>query len=171
MKSLKTVQSISKVVSIIVKIGYVFSIIGAVGALIGGVALLSVPYIGEDIARLIASEVEGATATALGIGLIAETIYLTGAAIGMGFTNQYFKNELKAGTPFTHNGAKELLRAGIINLAVLMGAYSICAVILAIAECESVLSIEYDAAAGIMMILLSFVFHYGADLSEGKREE
>ncbi len=166
MKSLKTVQNIAKVRSIFVNIGYVFTIIGAVGALIGGVSLRSVPYIGEDISKLIVSEMEGADSTALGFGLIAEGVYLTGVAIGMGFTNRYFKNELKAGTPFTHDGAKELLKAGIINLAVPMGTFSMCAAILSIADCESVLSNEYDAATGIMMILLSFVFHYGADLNE-----
>lgn len=165
MKSLKTVQAIARVLRILVKIGLIFTIIGAAGALIGGIALLSTPYLGRELTGMIVSGVEAGDPTMLGIALVGESVYLAGVAVAMGFTCRYFKNELADGTPFTHRGAKELLRAGILNLAVPLGALCLCSAITAIAQIpETLLSNEYEAVSGTVMILLSFVLHYGADL-------
>lgn len=168
MKSLKTVQTIAKVLSILAKIGFIFTIIGAAGSLIGGGAMLAVPYLGEDIVKLIVSEMGDTNATELGIALISESIYLIGVAIAMGFTCSYFKKELADGTPFTHIGADKLKKVGIINLVAPFGTYCISVGILAMTDIsESILSNQYEVVTGVAMILLSFVFHYGADLLEG----
>ncbi len=172
MKSLKTVQTISKVLSILVKIGFIFTIIGAAGSLIGGIALMVAPYLREDILALIVSETGAENLRELGIALQAEAVYLVGVAIAMGFTCSYFKHELADGTPFTHSGADMLKKVGIINLVVPFGTYCISSGILAMLKIsENVLENQYEVVTGVAMILLSFVFHYGADLAPGKKEE
>ncbi len=172
MKSLKTVQTIAKVLSILAKIGFIFTIIGAAGSAVGSGALLAVPYLGENLVKLIVSEMGDTNATELGFALISESIYLVGVAIAMGFTCSYFKKELADGTPFTHSGADKLKKVGIINLVAPFGTYCISASILDMAGVpESILSNQYEVVTGVAMILLSFVFHYGADLVEVKKEE
>ncbi len=169
MKSLKTVQTISKVLGILVKIGFIFTIIGATGSLVGGSALLTIPYLGENLIKLIVSEAGSTNATELGIALISECVYLVGVAIATGFTCSYFKKELADGTPFTHSGADKLKKVGIINLVAPFGTYCISAGIISMAEVsEYLISNEYEIVTGVAMILLSFVFHYGADLIEGE---
>lgn len=176
MKSLITVQKISKVFSILAKIGYIFAIVGTVISLIGGVALLCAPQLIDYIADLPMPErteidklVKELESNKVGIGLIASSIVLIGQTVAAWFTVRYFKNELTDGTPFTHRGAKELLKVGIINLAVPLGALCIAAVINAIVKTDDLFYHSYDISAGITMILLSFVFHYGADLAEGEK--
>ncbi len=172
MKSLKTVQTISKVVSIFVKIGFICTIIGAVGSLIGGIALTMAPYLREDIVALIISESGVDNLRQFGIALQAGSVYLVGVAITMGFTCDYFKKELADGTPFTHSGAEKLKKVGIINLVVPFATYCISAGINAMANIsESIFSNQYAVLSGVLMILLSFVFHYGADLIERKNEK
>ncbi len=169
MKSLKTVQTISKVLGILAKIGFIVTIIGAAGSALGGSALLMVPYLGEDIVKLIVSEMGNTNASELGIALISESIYLVGVAIAMGFTCGYFKKELADGTPFTHSGADRLKKIGIINLVAPFGTYCISAGILAMAEVsESIFANQYEVVEGVAMILLSALFHYGADLIDNR---
>lgn len=172
MKSLKTVQTISKVLGILTKIGYIFTIIGAAGVLAGGIILLCIPSIGENIVSLALSEIPDVNASRLGVTLISESVCLIGAAVAMYFTCKYFKNELADGTPFTHRGAKELLRAGIINIAVPLGAICIAAIICTIFDVpEPDFSNESGITTGVTMLLLSFVFNYGADLLDSKQPD
>ncbi len=172
MKSLKTVQTISKVFYILTTIGFIFGIIGVAGSALGGIALLCVPYLGENIVNIIISDFEIVNTNDLGIILIAESIYMVGVAVGLGFIRHYFKNELKDGTPFTYCGAKELLRAGIINMTVPVVSICIAAMICTIAGVsEPELSNESEMISGVTMLILSFVFRYGADLLEGKQTE
>ncbi len=165
MKSLKTVQTASKVLCIFEFISFICTIIGAAGALVGGISLLCMPYLGKDIVDMIISEAGMENTTQLGIALIAECIYMAGIAVAMGFTHEYFKHELEDGTPFTYSGAKKLFRTGIINIAVPLGAFIVSSMISVFVNTnESALSNELSITSGIAMILFSFVFKYGADV-------
>ncbi len=170
MQSLIIVQKIFKVLSIISIIAFVIIIVGAVGVLIGGIALLFVPYLGEDVVKLVISTAEVESISGLSVSLIAESVFLAGQAVAMWFVFRYFKHELVDGTPFTYRGAKELRTLGIIQLAVPFGALFICTLITAVAGVKNTISNEFDIISGIVMILLSYVFAYGADLKK-KAEE
>ncbi len=169
-KALKTVQTISKVMSILAKIAFVCTIIGAAGSLLGGISLFSVPLLGETVADIIVSETGAESVIGLGVGLIAVCIFLIGTAIALGFVCQYFKHELADGTPFTHNGAAELLRVGIISLAVPFGALIFSSAVAAFSGASNAISLEFNATSGIAMILLSYVFSYGAHLADSKSD-
>ena len=166
MKSLDTVQKIAKVIHIICQVLFVCAIVGAAGALIGALALFMLPILGERVVELIVSEVNVETAVQLAVGLIAESIFLCGQIVAMGYVLRYLKNELADGTPFTARGAGELLKVGIISLAVPAGALAVSAIVVAIGNAQDVISNNYDMLGGIIMILMSFVFRYGAELEE-----
>ncbi len=171
MKSLKTVQTISKVLSILATIAFVFTIIGAAGSLIGGFSLFFAQFLGQDIVDMIVAETHAPNISKLAIALIAESFFLAGVAVALGFTCRYLKNELKDGTPFTYRGSRELLYTGIISIAVPAGTLLISSVITAIFGVpEDLITNNYDITSGVLMILISFIFTYGADISAQKAE-
>ncbi len=164
-KSRKAVQVIAKVFSILAFLAFIFSIIGAVGCLIGGIAILSLGSLLTEEALAQITEISGVSdMRGLGVSLLAEVVFLVGGLVVIYFVRRYLKNELQAGTPFTYSGASELLRLGVINLTVPLGSLIISLIITAACGCENVISNEYNAIGGVFMILLSFVFKYGAEL-------
>lgn len=104
-------------------------------------------------------------------------ILCAGEAVLAKFAEVYFKNELRAETPFTLAGAKELLRLGILTLAIPTGcavAGSIIEGILAgfmKAEKAAAMDLHFDNEAsivlGMMFILGSLLCRYGAELMDG----
>ena len=97
---------------------------------------------------------------------------MRGEAVLAKFSERYFKNELKAGTPFTFAGAKEMLRLGILILAVPTG----CAVAGSIVEGlvagfmevekAAVIGNEASIVLGVMFILAALLCRYGAELRQ-----
>ncbi len=178
MKSLKPVQTAAKVLQVLINVALVFVIIGTVFVLLAGGALLSVGEMSETIASMLSpedlavfNETFGGSTAAMGTSLLAISVIMIGAAVTLFFASRYFKHELADGTPFTHRGAKELLRVGIIGLAVPAGASLIASIILGVATkfaggTALDISIEIDLTLGIAALVLSFIFHYGADLEE-----
>ena len=93
------------------------------------------------------------------------------------FAMTYFKNELADGTPFTLRGSKELQRLGILTIAFPLGAAIVCTMGIAIADnfypgLDKMTAGDYTSAGvGIMVILLSIICRYGAELTEGSPNE
>lgn len=105
-------------------------------------------------------------------------ILCAGEAVLAKFAEVYFKNELRAETPFTLAGAKELLRLGILTLAIPTG----CAVAGSIIEGiiagfmkveQAAMDMYFDNEAsivlGMMFILGSLLCRYGAELMDGTK--
>lgn len=90
------------------------------------------------------------------------------AAVIFGFATRYLKNEVNDGTPFTENGSKEVLRLGIITLAAPLAADMLFSIITSIMKAELDYSAEFEIAAGLLLILMSFIFSYGAELENKK---
>ena len=95
-------------------------------------------------------------------------IVCAGEAVLAKFAEVYFKNELKAESPFTLAGAKELLRLGILTAAIPTG----CAVSGSIAEGIIACFMKVEKAAAMDMyfdneasIVLGIMFILGS-LSE-----
>ena len=92
------------------------------------------------------------------------------------FAENYFKNELKAGTPFTFAGAREMLRLGILTLAVPTGCAVAGSIVEGIAagfmniEKVSAMDMYFDGAwsiaLGVMFIAVSLLCRYGAEVTE-----
>ncbi len=168
MKSLEIVQKIAKVMYIICKVLFILTIIGTIGAAIGGIVLLIVPEMSEEVRSSIVSDFDIEDAASFGMTAIASSIIVLGECIILGRIKTYLKNELDDGTPFTHRGADEFLKLGITSIVVSICAAFIAMIILAIADVNEDIIFDANFTDGVMMILLSFVFKYGADLAEGK---
>ena len=91
---------------------------------------------------------------------------LTTNAILLGFAGNYFKTEQAEGTPFTESGANRMRKLGIrciwmpIVAAVIA---SFIAVSLGAGRSAELGSLP-SVATGVVMILASLIFRYGADL-------
>lgn len=180
MKTLTTIQKISKLGKTLSKIAFVFSVIGFVGCLaglcgmgLGGGTLIKIG--GVTLHGWILND-SGYSMGSIAAALAAWAIVCAGEAVLAKFSEKYFKNELKAGTPFTFAGAKEMLRLGILILAVPTG----CAVAGSIVEGLVAGFMEVEKAAvmdmrfgnemsitlGVMFILAALLCRYGAELRQ-----
>ena len=170
-KSLNIVQKICKVCKILAEIAFVMLVVSAVLMLACGI------FIGAGkLDALLASgglvlddmlQQPGITQERMVTAFICLTIMLVAEAVVAKFINVYFKHELKAGTPFTFEGAKEMLRLGIITIAVPAAASVIVAIYFAVMMSGDLtfdFSIEISVSLGIVFLALSPLLKHGAEL-------
>ena len=185
MKSLNTIQTLSKVGKVLSKIAFIFSVIGFCGCIAG---LLSLSFgngsfikIGGVTLHGLISEEYGYNIKSITAVLSGWLIICAGEAVLAKFAEIYFKNELNAGTPFTSAGAKELLRLGILTIAVPVGsaiagsiAEGIVAGFMKVEKAAAMdMYFDNDAAIvlGVMFILGSLLCRCGAELKEHAERE
>ena len=134
MKSLNTIQKLSKIGKVLSKIAFIFSVIGFCGCIAGLLSLSfgnsSLIKIGGVTLHALISVEYGYNIKSITATLSGQMIICAGEAVLAKFAEVYFKNELRAETPFTHARAKELLRLGILTLTIPTG----CAVVGSIVE-------------------------------------
>lgn len=134
MKSLNTIQKLSKIGTVLSKIAFIFSVIGFCGCIAGLLSLNfgngSLIKIGGVTLHALISVEYGYNIKSITATLSGQMIICAGEAVLAKFAEVYFKNELRAETPFTHARAKELLRLGILTLTIPTG----CAVVGSIVE-------------------------------------
>lgn len=179
MKTLNTIQTLSKVGKVMSKIVSAFCIVGFVGCIVGMIAM----GIGAESVKLGGVTLESILETKANISL--GTIWATIAAgmilcVGEFFVarmaHRYFDNELKAGTPFTLEGAKELLHLGISAIWIPI----VAAVLAEVAHgvigqfMETVEPLSLDSfdnvGLGVMLIVASLLCKYGAELNQHEVE-
>lgn len=171
-KSLKTVQTICKVCKVLAEIAFVLFVVimalmlaaaiftgtGNFDALVssGGVVL-------DDMLQQ-----TGVTQDYMVAVFVCLTIIIAAEAVVAKFINVYFKHELKAGTPFTFEGAKEMLRLGIITIAVPVGASLAATIVFDIMAAGSGLDSEFNfeisLGMGLMFLALSPLLKHGTEL-------
>lgn len=178
MKSLKSIQTLSKLGKILSKIAFIFSVIGFCGCIAGLVSLLfgngSLLRIGGVTLHSLIPEDRGYNMKSISAALSGWMIVCAGEAVVAKFAEIYFKHELQAETPFTSSGAYELKRLGILTIAVSAG----CAVlgtivqelVVGFAGGEVLMENTYDCESavfiGIMFIIMSIFCRYGAEVIE-----
>lgn len=176
-KSLITVQKIFKVGKILSLIVFVVSIVGAVVALLSATALLGLREVvveGEAIVNIV--EGQGPNYVTLIFSAFVAVFSCIAGAIIAKLSSVYFSNELEVGTPFTRDGANELLRLGIISLVLPVCVSFITSIAFIVTKLywpmlnESALDGTVSIALPLLVILLSFVFKYGAELEEKIQE-
>lgn len=175
MKTLKTIQTLSKVAKILSTIVFVCSIIGCVSCIIGAVCLGAGGAIlqagGYDFAKLI-QESSGMTVETLYATMACSVILCAGEIAISKFAQLYFKHELEAGTPFTLNGAKEMMRLGIIIVSVSLGTTIVAAIVYAIIKAVNANVGKYDVGnytsimTGIVFMIISLLLKHGAEVSK-----
>lgn len=172
-QSLKVLKVFATIAKILSKIVFVCSIIGVCFCGVGAISFLfSTPQvfrIGGVQVLLLASDAVKLNSKEFCGSLIAGTLACIGQIIVSKYAYKFFDNELKAGTPFTFEGAKELLRLGIITAAVPLACQIISEIVIGIVKyaAEMPENISYDSEGsvtiGVMFILISFILKYGAE--------
>ena len=163
-RNLEIVQKTSKVLGILSKIGYICSIVGAVCCLVA----VSILFIAGRNPEIVAKIQEGSKLTirqtvgACFIGLV----YCISSILITKWHLNYFLMEQKEGTPFTEEGAKSFRTLGIVNIVVPLTAVIIASILEAIFKSPHEVRPDVSFGLGIAMILLSFVFAYGAELEK-----
>jgi len=174
--TLKTIQTFSKVGKILSKIAFVFSVIGFCGcvagllcAALGGDSALT--FDGITIHGLL-SGIEGMSRRGVCAYLAGRMILCAGEAVAAWFAGRFFTHELEAGTPFTHDGARELLRLGILTAAVAVGCTALGEIVAEIVAGEEAVagnlgfSCASSIALGVMFAGMSLLCRLGAEQKE-----
>lgn len=180
MKTLNTIQTLSKIGKILSQIIYICCIIGICGCVVGAAAML----VGADTLKLggitLHSILE--TKASVSVGTVMAAISV-GAILCIGeffvarMAYRYFENELNAGTPFTMEGAKELLHLGIsaIWIPIVSGvlaqvAQGVIAQIMQDVEKLSLDGID-SVALGAMLIFTSLLCKHSAKCRESDEDD
>lgn len=171
-KSLKTVQTVCKVCKVLAEIAFVLLVVGAVlvlacGIFIGAGKMDALMSSGALVLDEMLQQ-SGVTQEYVTAVLVCMTIIIAAEAVVAKFINVYFKHELKAGTPFTFEGAKEMLRLGIITIAVPAGASLVATIVFGIMAAGSGLDSEFNfeisLGMGLMFLALSPLLKHGTEL-------
>lgn len=179
MNTLKTIQTLAKIGKIISKIIFVCCIVGLCGCIIGiiGLALGAESFkLGSVTIHSLIEDHAGITLPALYASMAVGAVFCAAEAVLCRFAGKYFNHELADGTPFTRRGAKELLRLGILTVAIPLGTEIVCSIAVAIAEhvypgIEKLSTGEFSSVGlGVMVIVLALFCRYGAELKEGQSE-
>ena len=177
MNTLKIIQVLAKIGKILSAVIFVFCIVGfcfcIAGILILAFGIGAVQIGGVTLHGLIA-ENSGMSVPTVYAAMSAGLVLCAGEAVLCKFAEHYFARELVDGTPFTLRGSKELMRLGILSIAVPVAAVILCAIGIAIARAAvpEIGEVNFDgyasAGIGIMLIVLSLFCRYGAEISEAK---
>lgn len=175
MKTLKTIQVLSKIGKILSKIAFICSLVGFCGCVAGMISLA----LGAETLKLggltLKSILQKDAATGMGTVYGAITVGLilcAGEAVLSKFAEHYFKRELADGTPFHLDGAKELFRLGILTIIIPLVSRTIAEIAYAVISrvMTDVAPLQMNESSsvtlGIMFIVMSVVCKYGAECTE-----
>lgn len=173
MKTLKTIQILSRLGKILSKIVFIGCAIGVAGCAVG---MLSLPVAETGVIKIGGVSIHGLIVNRAGIELnslypllIGGLIVCLGQAVTACFAERYFGHELAAGTPFTQAGASELFRLGILTICVPLGtlilAQIVSGLVAEIIGCGAAFNPEGgdSVALGVMFIVMSLLCRYGAE--------
>lgn len=177
-KALKTIQIFAKIGKVVSTIIFVISIIGVVVMLISLSAIIGLKdfqFEGKTFAALL--EDSGLNFVTAVFSCVTAIISCVGGAVVAKFAEIYFSNELELGTPFTPDGAKELLRLGILATVVPVAIATICGIAFILTKIffpaldESAIGGgSISIGIGIMLIVMSFFCKHGAELADELQE-
>ena len=183
MKTLKTIQTLCKIGKVISKVIYILCLVGGIGCAVGIICTALIPDSikigGVTVHGLIESSAEvsmGAIYTAMAVGMI----FCAGEAVLCKFAERYFRNELAAGTPFTLDGAKEMIRLGILTICIPIGTAIVAGITYGIMSAvfgkvaDLDLNGSFSIGLGVMFIVTGLICRYGAESTaavEAKPEE
>lgn len=168
MKSLEIIQKIVKVLKILAKIAYIFCIIGAVASAIGAASLFAIDENSEIWKKALeAIQPDTIDLAAVRCTCLTGVFVCAAGAVLSWFSKRLFEDELAAGTPFDRHICKDMLKVGIIYLAVSVGSGIIIAIIYACFKLDADGSGFPGFTTGIVYIICWLLCRYGADVKEG----
>ena len=180
MNTLKNIQTLSRIGRVLSRIVFVSTIVGFCGCVIGlvGLSLGLEPFqLGGVTIHGILPDASGQELPFLYAALSVGILFCVAEGILSRFAEMYFQHELEDGDPFTLRGAKELMRLGILTIALPLGTIILGSIGLEIAKqffgpFESPSLDDFASVGlGVAMIIVSLLCRYGAERIEGKKDE
>lgn len=178
MKSLHTIQKTFQVFQTLTKIFMILSFVWAGLAALGLLCVI-VWYSGgrvvggsQEMMQLLMHT--DSLMQMLGV-LLADIVFALTDGILLAYAYRYFKTEQADGTPFTQSGADQIRRLGIRTIVLPMVAVILAAVFYGVFDVPQALGSDSSnlsgVAMGIVLILASLIFRYGAELEGRKKLE
>lgn len=174
MKSLKTIQTLSRMGKVLSTIVFVCCLVAFGGCLVGLVGLAA----GFETIRLggvsikgIIRNTSGYSVGTLYAAMAAGMLLSAGEAVLAKFAAHYFDRELADGTPFTTDGARELWRLGILAIVLPLGTQTLAAIVHAVIArtVSDVAPLSFgntgSVALGILFLVTAQICRYGAEIS------
>ena len=171
MDSLKTIQ---KTFRIFLRLTHAAKILCIVGAVLSGVGALCVmtSYYGGHIFDLFGKPVTifypDTNWKQQYVELLAESIRMIANCILLAFAQDYLKTEQSEGTPFTMTGAEKLKNLGIRCIWIPIVAIVVAVTVAVWLGEENIgeTGNAFSITTGIVLILVSMIFRYGAELEQ-----
>ena len=178
LKSLQTIQKTFRVFQILTKIAMILSFVWAglalLGMLCGAVWYGGGTVVGVGQAQLYSLTKTGGLIQMIAVLLTDATLALTDGTL-LAFALAYFKAEQADGTPFTYRGAEQIKRLGIRTIVLPLVAAILTAVVRELFGLLQNTGADWDNLSGltmgIVLILASLIFRYGAELEEARAGE
>lgn len=169
MKSLQTIQKTAKVFKTLSMIAMVVSFLWAATSLVGLVC--AVLWEAQGIlgfGRVAMYAVRAETLNTAIAALLSDAIFVATDGVLFLMAWRYFKSELADGTPFTQTGGVKIRRLGISTIVIPNVAVIVSAVVYSVYAVEPMPDWSTGASTllGVVLILASLVFRYGAELEE-----
>ncbi len=166
MRSLNRVQKIFKIIEVITKIIYVFCIIGLVLSVLG---TIGVALVGNDSGTW--AEINKTAQTKVDFNIcicycLVGIILCASEAVLYYYVKEFYKKELAVGTPFDKTIVTEMRRIAILHIIIPFGASIFAIIVMAIFNVNLAFTGTVDLSAGLVYLVLSFLFDYGADLRQ-----
>lgn len=168
---LNIIQKIAQIAKIVCQVLFIICLVCAGLALISGI---SYSAIGDFELKIGGVSIEGLIMDNTGLtekemigNIFCVFIEAVIGSLLFGFSKVYLENELKDGTPFTERGAREFLRLGILVCAIPQGGNILISIITKITDINNTYDTGEDILFGLLLILMSFIFSYGAEIRKG----
>lgn len=180
MNTLKTIQKLCRLGKALCRAAFVLAVIGFFGCAAG---LISLQFGSGEIVSRGGVTLHGILALSAGrspvsaaAALAGWLIVCAGEAVLARLAERYFKNELKAQTPFTIAGAAEMQRLGVLTIVIPVVACALAAniaegVILGLTQTAGAIAADIypnagaSVALGVMFIVASLLCRCGAELA------
>ena len=171
MNSLTAIQKTFRVFRVLAKVAMILSFVWAgltaLGLLCGAVWYSGGTVIGADQETLLSLTAADSLNQLVGALLTETVLALTDGTLFL-FAFRYFKQEQADGTPFTRGGAEQIRRLGIRTIVLPLVAAILSAVfckLFAVTEPPDWSNLP-SLTMGLVLILASLVFRYGAELEK-----
>ena len=175
MKSLQTIQKTFRVFQTLSKIAMVLSFVwaglAALGLLCGIVWYSGGNVFGANQELLLTMTVTSGLTEMIGVLLVDFILALTDGIL-LVFALRYFKAEQADGTPFSHSGADLMKRLGILLIVLPAVATILVGILHGIFDMVQIEAADVgngtSVMMGIMLILVSLILRYGAEMEENR---
>ena len=175
MKSLQTIQKTFRVFQTLSKIAMVLSFVwaglAALGLLCGVLWYSGGNVFGVNQELLYSLTVTGGLTEMIGVLLVDMILALTDGIL-LVFALRYFSAEQADGTPFSHSGADLMKRLGILLIVLPAVATILVGVLHGIFDMPQIEAADVgngtSVMMGIMLILVSLILRYGAEMEENR---